>query len=134
MVTGRARQGFFGRVDDEISFASLLRHTQSTEGNADILRAEAQEAADTQNHSRDMTIFVQKNIIDFADRVIGRIIDILLEYSVTLKESPGTTVANSTPLATDVIGLEASGAGVTGVTGWVVSGDGGAGWVASGIG
>jgi hypothetical protein len=78
LIARRARQGFFGRVDDEISFASLLRHTQSSEWNADILRAEAQEAADTQNHSRDMTIFVQKNVIDFADRVIGRIIDILL--------------------------------------------------------
>ena len=70
LVTKCARQNFLGRVNDQRSFAVLLRETQGFERNANVLCAQTEEAPHTQDHSRDLTVLVDENIADLADRIV----------------------------------------------------------------
>jgi hypothetical protein len=56
--------------------ASLFVRTN--EGNSHVLFAHAEEPADSNDHSRNATLLVDQNVIDAADLVIRRVVNILL--------------------------------------------------------
>src|SRR5689334_5184712 len=56
----------------------FLAGAHGAEGYGNVLFAHPEKAAHSNDHSRDATVLVNEHVIDIADLVVGRIINILL--------------------------------------------------------
>jgi hypothetical protein len=69
-VSGGGLQGVLGGVHDQVPFIILLARTDVAEGNRNILFAHPQKSANANDQGGDTPFFVDKHVIDVADRIV----------------------------------------------------------------
>jgi hypothetical protein len=68
--SGGGFQSVLGRVQNQVPFIIFLTGVQGAKWNGNILFAHTKKSTDANDHSRDLTFLVDKNVIDVADLIV----------------------------------------------------------------
>src|SRR6267378_1531032 len=71
-------QSVLGCVQDQVPFIVFLTRVEGAEGNRNILFAHPEESADANDQGRNTTFLVDQDVIDLADLIVRRIVNVLL--------------------------------------------------------
>src|SRR6266481_6213556 len=71
-------QSVLGCIQNQVPFVVFLTRVEGAEGNRNILFAHAEESADANDQRRDTTFLVDQDVIDLADLIVRRIVNVLL--------------------------------------------------------
>src|SRR6266850_7419992 len=71
-------QSVLGCIQNQVPFVVFLARVEGAEGNRNILFAYAEESADANDQRRDTTFLVDQDVIDLADLIVRRIVNVLL--------------------------------------------------------
>src|SRR5262249_10092583 len=78
LIAPRVLKCIFRGSHGQVPFAILLSSVNGLERNSYVLLADPEEAANGNHESIDFAVLIQKNVADFANFRIRRVIDVLL--------------------------------------------------------
>src|SRR5882672_7821177 len=83
-------QSVLGCIQNQVPFVVFLARVEGAEGNRNILFAHAEESADANDQRRDTTFLVDQDVIDLADLIVRRIVNVFAYRSWSRWSRPAT--------------------------------------------